>query len=97
MKAFRYSEDVLPVGEFKTHISSVLRKLSESGRPVIITQNGRPAAVLISPEEFDQLLEEKRFVQAVRQGLLDAEAGRTVDDKQLEEELDREFGKRRKS
>lgn len=92
MKPMQLSQDILPLGEFKTHASRVLRQLRESQRPVVITQNGRPAAVLISPEEFDHLREHERFVAAVQEGLADAEAGRLLDSATVRRMLDEEFG-----
>lgn len=92
MKPVLLSEDVLPIGEFKTQASSVLRKLRQSQRPVVITQNGRPAAVLITPEEFDQMRERDRFVAAVREGLADSKAGRVLEDDEVERILDERFG-----
>jgi prevent-host-death family protein len=86
MKSTRFSEDVLPIGEFKAKAAAVLRKLREHRRPVVLTQNGRPAAVLISPEEFDRLAERERFIAAVEEGLADARAGRVVDDDLLDDE-----------
>ncbi len=70
----------------------VLRRLRTEQRPIVITLNGKPAAVLITPEEFDRLYERERFVEAVGKGLADAEAGRVVDDEALSGELDAEFG-----
>jgi prevent-host-death family protein len=93
MKALHLSEDVLPLGDFKTHASSVLRRLKDSQRPVVITQNGRPAAVLITPEEFDRMHERDSFLAAVREGLADAEAGRLVEDAEVERMLLAEFGR----
>ncbi len=92
MKSVQVSKDILPVGELKTHTSQVLRRLRTEQRPIIITLNGKPAAVLITPEEFDRLYERERFVEAVGRGLADAEAGRVVDDEVLSAELDAEFG-----
>jgi prevent-host-death family protein len=92
MKQLLLSEDVLPLGEFKTQASRVLRKLKESQRPVIITQNGRPAAVLITPAEFDQMRERERFVAAIKEGLTDSEAGRVLEDDEVERLMDEEFG-----
>ncbi len=57
MKQLHISEDIIPLGEFKSQASKVLRQLRETGRPVVITQNGRPTGVLITPEEFDRLIE----------------------------------------
>lgn len=92
MKQFRVARNIVPLGEFKTHASQVLRELKESQRPVVITQNGRPAAVLVPPEEFDLLNERACFISAVEAGLADAKAGRTISDEDLEWKLDAEFG-----
>jgi antitoxin (DNA-binding transcriptional repressor) of toxin-antitoxin stability system len=53
------------------------------GQPVVITQNGKPAGVLVSPTEYDRLTERERFLESVALGLADAEAGRTMDTKEL--------------
>jgi prevent-host-death family protein len=92
MKSLHLSEDVLPLGDFKTHASRVLRQLKDSQRPIVITQNGRPAAVLVTPEEFDRMQEREIFLLAVQEGLTDAEAGRLVEDQEVEKLLDEEFG-----
>lgn len=89
MKPIQVSEDILPLGEFKTHASKALRRVRETQRPIVITQNGKPAGVLLSPEEFDRLTERERFVDAVRDGLADVEEGRVFDDADLEAELAR--------
>jgi prevent-host-death family protein len=92
MKPLRVAEDILPFAEFKAHASEVLRGLGERGRPVVVTQNGRPAAVLLSPEDYDRLSEHARFLEAVRRGLEDDAADRVISDEELGAELDREFG-----
>ena len=92
MKPLQLSEDILPIGEFKTHASRVLRKLQESQRPVVITQNGRPAAVLITPQESHALHERRRSMSALQEGLADSEAGRVLEDDEMERLLDEKFG-----
>ncbi|MBM3266898.1 MAG: type II toxin-antitoxin system Phd/YefM family antitoxin [Candidatus Sericytochromatia bacterium] len=92
MDPLHVNEDILPIGEFKTHASRLLKKLRDTRRPLVITQNGRPAAVLITPEEFDRLRAHGRFVEAVSRGLEDSEAGRTLPDEDLDAELDDLFG-----
>lgn len=44
---------IAPVAEVKSHFSAYLKQC-EAG-PVIITRNGRPVAVLIAPEDDDEL------------------------------------------
>jgi prevent-host-death family protein len=88
MKALQVAEDILPLGEFKTHASRVIRRLRAVKRPIVITQNGKPAAVLLTPQDFDRLRERGQFIDAVREGLADSSAGRLIDDSALERDLD---------
>jgi prevent-host-death family protein len=92
VKSLQVSEDILPIGEFKVQASRVLRKLRQAQRPIVITHNGKPAAVLITPEEFDRLREHARFLEAVGEGLADSEAGRVVEDRELSGEIDTALG-----
>jgi len=92
MKSIQISEDIFPLGQIKTHASKVLRNLHEKNRPIVITQNGKPAAVLLTPEEFDRLSKQERFVTAVKEGLQDVKAGNIISDKELSATLREEFG-----
>lgn len=79
MKPIRIHDDIVPIGEFKTHASRIVRGLRETGRPVVITQHGKAAGVLISPEAFDRFTERERFLAAVEEGLAESEAGLGVE------------------
>ena len=92
-KKIYIAEDIIPLSEFKIHASKVLNSIRETGRAVVITQNGKPAGVLISAEEFDRMREREEFVSAVEQGREDAEAGRVEPTTKIEKELDRRYGK----
>jgi len=83
MRALKVAEDIVPVGEFKGQAARWLRHAAESGRPVVITQNGKTGRVLVSPSEYDRLTERQRFLESVALGLADAEAGRTMNTKEL--------------
>lgn len=88
MKNFQVSEDIVSLSDFKNHASKMLHQMQHSQRPIIITQNGRPVGVLISPAEFDSFSERSRFIQAVQSGLDDVAQGRVVADEDLDRVLD---------
>jgi prevent-host-death family protein len=88
----RVAEDIVPIGELKAHLSEKIRSIRNSGRPLVVTQNGKAAAVLLSPEDFDQLTTRARFVAAVQSGLGDLAAGRVVSDEDVGRRLDARFG-----
>ena len=76
MDTLKISEGIVPLSDFKARASEWLKKIAQTGEPIVITQNGRAAAVLISPAEFDALTERVRFLQAVAEGMADADEGR---------------------
>jgi prevent-host-death family protein len=88
MKNFQVSEDIVSLSDFKNHASKMLHQMQHSQRPIIITQNGRPAGVLISPAEFDLFSERSRFIQAVQSGLDDVAQGLVMADEDLDKVLD---------
>jgi prevent-host-death family protein len=87
MSQVNVSEDIVPLGEFKARAAQFLRRLKGSGQPLVITQNGRPAGVLLSAVEFDRLQERQRFLESVAAGIADAETGEVLDTAALKKEL----------
>lgn len=86
------AEDIVPIGELKAHLAEKIRALRGRGRPLVVTQNGKAAAVMLAPEDFDRLTTQARFVAAVQEGLGDLDAGRVVSDEDLGRRLDARFG-----
>jgi prevent-host-death family protein len=87
MKPINISKNIVSLSDFKNKASRMLHELQSSHRPLVITQNGKAAAVLISPSDFDLLTEQARFVDAVQRGLTDVQNGRVISDEDLDKEL----------
>lgn len=49
------AQDIVSMTEFKAHPSRVVENLRRNRRPVVLTVNGKSAAVLLSPAAFDAL------------------------------------------
>jgi antitoxin YefM len=91
MRSISVQDDIIPIAEFKARISQWFKSLRNTGHPLIITQNGKPAGVLLSPHDYDELVYRKSFLDSVGRGLSDAESGRTY----RREEIRTEFVARR--
>ncbi|MEN8780869.1 MAG: type II toxin-antitoxin system Phd/YefM family antitoxin [Desulfobacterales bacterium] len=87
MKPLNISQNIISLSEFKSKASKMLHEIQTSHRPFVITQNGKAAAVLISPSDFDLLTEQVRFVEAVKRGLADAKNDQVFPDEDLDKEL----------
>ena len=77
MAKIRTSKDIVPVSDFKAQASEWLRRIANNGHPLVITQNGKAAGVLLSPSAFDELSERHQFLTAVEEGMRDEQVGRS--------------------
>jgi antitoxin YefM len=87
MKNISIANDIVPIAEFKTGISKWFNNLQNTGHPLVITQNGKPAGVLLSPRDYDELVYQKSFLDSVVRGISDAESGRTYRAQEIREAL----------
>ena len=91
-RTLQIAEDIMPIAEVKAHLSEVVRRLKERGRPVIVTLNGKAAAVLMAPSDYDQVSYHVRVANKIRRGLEDAAEGRTISDEELGRRVARRYG-----
>jgi prevent-host-death family protein len=47
----------LPLSTVKAHLSELIEQVSAQHDRIVVTRNGRPAAVLVSPEDLESLEE----------------------------------------
>lgn len=65
----------LSLSEAKARLSGLVEDVESRDEEIVITRNGRPAAVLVSPEEYDSWKEtrairaDKDMMQEIRAGL----------------------------
>lgn len=79
MKSFPvFSEDIVPVTDLKINPGRILAQVDKTHRPVLLTSRGRGVAVVQAVHDFEADAEERAFLKAVVQGLMDVEQGRTV-------------------
>jgi prevent-host-death family protein len=84
------SEDIIPIAELKAHLSEIVRSL-DGRRPVIVTLNGKAAAVVMSPRTYDRMSNTARVTAAIREGLADVEADRVISDDELGRRMRRRY------
>lgn len=74
------TQDIQPLTTFRNNSVEFIKQLKETNRPIILTVNGKPEAVLQNPAEYQRLLDLAAAADAhegIRQGLADLVAGRT--------------------
>lgn len=66
MTVLRPSTDVLPVTEFRANTSSMLTRLQATRRPIVLTQHGRGAAVVMDVSVYEDMLDEIAVLRDIR-------------------------------
>jgi prevent-host-death family protein len=71
--------NIIPVSELRQDAAKVLKSVKESREPVVITQRGRAAAVMLSVEAFEQSERDKELLRLLAKGEEEIEAGEGYD------------------
>ena len=69
-------DDIKSLSEFKKKTREVFDQLHKTGRPVIVTVNGRPDVVLLDAAVFERKLKALNLAELLAEGEADIKAGR---------------------
>lgn len=93
----KITEDIRPVTYLKAHAADILVQINETHRPVIITQNGEPRAVLQDPESYERMRSAIGLMKLLAQGEEDVRLGRISDQEELFSRLRKKLESRKKN
>jgi prevent-host-death family protein len=62
------SRDIRPVTYLKSRAAELLKEINDTHRPVIITQNGEPKAVLQDPKSYENMRNAIGILKLISQG-----------------------------
>jgi prevent-host-death family protein len=71
------SRDIKPVTYLKSRASDLLKQINETHRPVVITQNGKPRAVLQDPESYENMRNAIGLLKLISLGEEDIKGGKS--------------------
>lgn len=66
MQRIQLQEDIQPLSEFRSKVAFYLEKVNKDKRPLVITQNGKSAAILLSVSEFESMLEKIEVLEDIK-------------------------------
>lgn len=75
MQRLKIDQDIRSMSEFRTGIASFLKQVHDTKRPLIITQHGKGAAVLLDVGEYEAMQEKIELLQDIQTSLYQIENG----------------------
>ena len=73
----KISKDIKPITYLKSKAPDLLKQINETHRPVVITQNGEPKAVLQDPESYENMRNAIGILKLISQGEQDVQDGKS--------------------
>ena len=82
------STDIKPVTYLKSKAADLLKQINETHRPVIITQNGEPRAVLQDPESYENMRNAIGILKLISLGEEEIKNGKSKSQEEVFEKIE---------
>jgi prevent-host-death family protein len=71
--------DIMPVTDLRQDAAAALKRVRTSKQPLVITQRGRAAAVMLSIEAYERVEHERQLLRLLARGEREIKAGKGHD------------------
>jgi len=88
------TNDIKPVTYLKSRAADLLKQINDTHRPVIITQNGEPRAVLQDPQSYENMRNAIGILKLLSQGETDIRNGKTMTQDDVFENMEKMLQKK---
>lgn len=78
MQRLILDQDIKPMSEFRAHTAACIRQAQKSKRPVVITQHGKSAVVLIDVSEFEAMSQRLELLEDIAKGESQIDEGKGI-------------------
>ena len=85
MPRLRIDQDIRSMSEFRTGIASFLKQVHDTKRPLIITQHGKGAAVLLDVGEYESMQEKIDLLKDIQISVSQIENGEGIEHQNAKE------------
>lgn len=66
MSRIRFDQDIQPLSEFRAGVTSYIKQINETRRPLVITQRGKGVAVVLDVAEYEAMQEKIELLEEMR-------------------------------
>jgi antitoxin YefM len=90
MPRLNLHKDIKPLSEFRANVASCLQQVHDTRRPLVITQRGKSAAVLMDVADYEALVDRLELLEDLQTAEVQIEEGQGLaHDEALQTVLDR--------
>lgn len=90
---FSISKDIEPLSEFRKHSADFVKRLKKEKKPIVLTQHGKSAAVLLDVSEYERFTRKMEMLEDLLQAKQDSEQGNTYTMDEAKERIEKYLSK----
>ena len=79
MQRVRLDQDIRPLSDFRANVAAYLEEIKKNKRPIVITQHGKSAAVVMDVGEYEELMEKIEVLSDIQIAETQIQAGHGID------------------
>ena len=87
MPKFLPTEDIRSLSDFRSNVASFVNQVRQTKRPMVLTQHGRGAAVLLDVGAYEALVEKAELLEDIREAEAEIKAGKGIPHSKVKADL----------
>ena len=87
------SKDIEPLSEFRKKSADFVKRLKKDKRPIVLTQHGKSAAVLMDVSEYERIAERMEMLEDLLEAKQQVEQGNTFNMDEAKERIEKHLSK----
>ena len=87
MTSLKPSQDVQPLSAFRANAAGFLDQVRTTKRPLVLTQHGKSAAVVLDVDQYEAMVEEIEVIRDIRQAKAELARGEGIPHEEVVAEL----------
>ncbi|HFE62843.1 MAG TPA: type II toxin-antitoxin system Phd/YefM family antitoxin [Caldithrix sp.] len=81
-------KNIRPLTDFRNNIKKYIKELNTNKKPIVLTQHGKSAAVLLNAEKYQEMQDQIEFMRKILLGLEDYQHNRVHTASEVFSEID---------
>jgi len=87
------SKDIEPLSEFRKRSADFVKRLKKDKQPIILTQHGKSAAVLMDVSEYERFAKKMEMLEDLLEAKQQVERGKTHSMAEAKERIEKHLSK----
>ena len=87
MQRIQLAEDIQPLSEFRANVASFIEKVRRTKRPLVITQRGKSAAIMMDVVEYEKLIEKLELLTDIQKAESQLKNGEGISHQEAKDQI----------